>query len=122
MSERSKRLLYWTPRILSLAFAAFTSIFALDVFELPVGPWEKLGAFAIHLIPTAFVLLALTVVWRREWIGAFVFPALALLHLVSKWGQLDPIAYIMIEGPLVVLGILFWLNWRDRAGLRPARG
>jgi len=31
MSKFSKRALFWTPRALSIAFAAFLSLFAMDL-------------------------------------------------------------------------------------------
>ena len=65
MNEASKRFVYWLPRILCIAFAAFLSIFALDVFELRVDFWHKALALGIHLIPTGTVLVALAIVWRR---------------------------------------------------------
>ncbi len=120
MNPTTRRLLYWTPRILCMAFAAFLALFAMDVFGMPMDPWQKALALLMHLIPTIIMVLAVVIVWRREWIGAGLFPLLALAHLVSKWGQLDWIAYVMIEGPLVLLGILFWFNWQNRATLRPS--
>jgi hypothetical protein len=120
MSETTKRLLYWTPRALCIGFALFLSIFAMDVFDMPVDAWQKAFALLMHLIPTGLVLLALVIVWRREWMGAVLFPALAVLHLVTKWGQLHWSAYVVIEAPLVLLAALFWIGWRDRAVLRPS--
>ena len=119
MNDTTKRLLYWTPRILCIAFAAFISIFAMDVFSLPLDVWHKALALLMHLIPTAIVLIVLMIVWRREWIGAVLFPLLAVFHAVTKWGQLDWAAYAMIDGPLLLLGILFGFNWRSRSTLRP---
>jgi hypothetical protein len=48
---------------------------------------------------------------RREWIGAILFPLLAVFHLVTKWGRLDWAGYAVIDGPLLVLGVLSLLNW-----------
>jgi hypothetical protein len=119
-NEMTGRLLYWTPRILCIAFAAFLGIFAMDVFALPLDPWHKALALLMHLIPTAVVLVALAIVWRWEWIGAVLFPLLAVFHLVTKRGRLDRAGYAMIDGPLLVLGVLFLVNrlGRRRAGLR----
>jgi hypothetical protein len=120
MNKTAKRLVYWTPRIICIAFAAFLSIFAMDVFSMPVDFWHKALALAVHLTPTAFVLVALMVGWRREWIGAVAFPLLAVFHLVTKWGQFHWSAYAVIDGPLLLMAILFWVNWSNRATLRPS--
>lgn len=114
-----KRVMFWTPRIICIAFAAFLAIFALDVFDMPGGFWYKALALVMHLIPAGMVLIVLAIAWRREWIGAVFFPLLAILHLVTKWGQLDWTAYAIIDGPLLLLGIFFWVNWAKRAVLRP---
>jgi len=39
---------------------------------------------------------------------------LAVAHYVSKRGQLDPIGYAVIEIPLILLALLFWMSWRSR--------
>ncbi len=108
------RLLFWTPRVLCVAFAGFLSIFALDVFSEHAGFAHTAVAFLLHLIPAAVVLLALAVAWRREWIGAILFPLLAVVHVASAWGRFEWTAYAVIDGPLLVLGLLFALNWRHR--------
>ncbi len=106
------RALYWAPRLLGIAFAAFLGVFALDVFAMPLGIGDKTVALMMHLIPSLVVLAALAVVWRWEWVGALLFPALALFHLTSKWGQLDVSGYVVIELPLLLLGALFYVSWR----------
>lgn len=117
MNETTKRVLYWTPRIIGLAFAAFLGIFALDVFSMPVDIGHKALALLMHLIPTGMVLVALMIVWRREWVGAVLFPLLAVVHLVPTWGRLDWSGYALIDGPLLLLGILFWVNWSHKTTL-----
>jgi len=119
MNETTKRVVYWTPRIICIAFAAFLGIFAMDVFSMRVDFWHKALALLIHLIPTALVLIALMVGWRREWIGAVVFPLLAVFHLVTKWGFHWSV-YALIDGPLLLMAVLFWVNWSNRATLRPS--
>ena len=114
MSETTKRLVYWTPRILCIAFALFLSIFAMDVFGMPLDFPYKLLALFMHLIPTWLVLLTLAVVWCREWIAVVVFPLLAAVHLVTKWGQLDWSAYAIVDGPLFLLAVLFLISWRQK--------
>jgi hypothetical protein len=108
------RALYWTPRMLGIAFAIFLGIFAVDELRTPADVWIRALPFAMHLIPAAIVLAALLIVWRREWIGAILFPLLAVGYVAMAWGRFDWSAYAVIAGPLVALGILFGLNWRQR--------
>jgi hypothetical protein len=118
MTTTSKRALFWIPRILCLVFAAFISLFALDVFEEGLGVWRTALALLMHLIPTFLILVVLAVSWRWEWVGGVLFTALALLYLVLFWGRFHWSAYAMISGPLCLVGVLFLLNWVWRADLR----
>lgn len=118
MKPGMRWVLFWTPRILCILFALFLSLFALDVFDADHGFWEAIPAFLIHLIPVYIVLIVLAVSWRWEWVGAIVFPALAVFYLVSTWGRFHWSAYAVISGPLLLLGVLFLLNWIYRAQLR----
>lgn len=109
------RLVFWTPRLSVIAVAAFMTVFALDVFDMPLPPLQKLAAFIIHLLPTAIVVAGLVLMWTHEWVGAAFFPLLALVHLATRGAHLRPVTALLIELPLLLLGALFWMNWRHRA-------
>jgi hypothetical protein len=115
MTEPSMRLLYWTPRVVCIAFAAFLAIFAADELGGPGELWPRILTLTVHLIPAAMVLAGLCFAWRREWIGAVLFPLLAVIYLTATRGQLDWSAFAVIVGPLLFIGILFGLDWRQRA-------
>ena len=68
-----KRFLFWLPRVLSALFAAFISLFALDVFGAGYGFWETIWALFVHLIPTWLILAALAISWRWECWAGFCF-------------------------------------------------
>jgi len=114
MNTPVKHLLFWTPRILGLLFAAFISLFALDVFEEHHGFWQTALALALHLIPTAILLLILGTAWRWEWVGALIFPALGGLYIFHFWGRFPWATYVLISGPLFLLGGLFLVGWLKR--------
>ena len=113
-----KRLLCWTPRILCILFAAFLSLFALDVFGEGNSFWKPILALLIQLVPVFFLILILVLSWRWGWVGGIVFPSLGVLQIVTKWGIFPWSVYAIIAGPLFLLGILFWINWIYRAELR----
>ena len=119
MEESVKRLLFWMPRILCIAFAAFVSLFALDVFGEGYDFFETILAFVIHLIPTGIILIALVVFWRWEWFGGMAFTALGVVYIVM-FGDREfswPV-YVIMSGPLFLLGVLFLINWLCRKQLR----
>lgn len=100
----------WTPRVLSILFACFISLFALDVFA-EGRPWtETLVALLMHLIPTYVLILILVFAWRRPWVGALAYTALAIAYAVMAGRH--PSWILAIAVPLLVTAGLFWLSWR----------
>ncbi len=116
MRKPTKRLLFWTPRIICIFFALFLSLFALDVFGEGYGFRKTIQALFIHLIPVYVVIAVLVAAWRWEWIGGVIFIFLGVLYLVTWHGHWS--AYLGISGPLFLLGCLFFLNWFYRKEIR----
>jgi hypothetical protein len=115
----SSSVLCWTPRVLTLLFAVFLAMLALDVFEQPLGLWGTLVALFLHLIPTVVVLAFLAAAWRRPWVGGAVYVALGVLFLVATGGRAPWPTYAAISGTLIVIGALFLLDWLHRRPLLP---
>jgi len=114
MSPFLKWLLFWMPRILGALFAVFTSLFALDVFGEGYSFWETILALLMHLVPTYIIVVVLAVAWRWEWVGAILFPILGVLYLVMSRGRFPWSVYLIISGPLFLVGGLFLVNWLCR--------
>jgi len=102
-------MLRWVPRILCILFAAFISLFAMDVFGQGAGFWKTFLALLIHLIPTFLMILILILSWRGVWIGAIFF-ILSGIGCVVWQGLKYPVLYI----PLFLVGFLFLINWLFR--------
>ena len=119
MKPATRKLLYWSPRVLGLLFALFTVIFAFDVFDENQGFWPTALALALHLVPTAILFLCVFIAWRKEWIGAILFFGLAVLYVVWAWGRFPLSVYFVMAGPMALTGILFLLNWIYRSELHP---
>ena len=118
MNKSLKQMLFWTPRILCILFAMFLSLFSFDVFNEGYGFWETIFALLMHLVPVYIVIIVLIVAWRWEWVGAIMFFILAVLYPIWGWGRIHWSAYLGISGPMVLLSVLFLLNWIYRAQLR----
>jgi hypothetical protein len=118
MKAVSKRLLYWVPRILTILFAVFVNVFAMDVFSEHVPFWRLMLALLMHLIPTFVVLIALALAWRWEWIGAVAYVALGVFYIWSFAGRFPLLTYVVIAGPMFVIGGLFAMNWMLRKEVR----
>ena len=109
-----RQLLFWSPRVLTLLFAVFLSLFALDVFEEGYGFWDTVVALFLHLIPTWILLIVLAVSWRWEWVGAVMLVVLGLVYIHFAAGRGHPEWALVISGPLFLVGGLFLLNWLKR--------
>jgi hypothetical protein len=110
------KFLYWTPRILAIIFVLFLMLFSLDVFEPGLTAWQIIIGLFMHNIP-AFVLLAIVIIsWKHELVGAIGFTlagilyiALLLLKPKFEWYMLS--WSLIIAGPAIAVGILFYINW-----------
>ena len=117
MDRSSRLLLYWSPRVLGVAVVLFLSLFALDAFQEGLGPWRAALAFLIHLAPAALVAAVLALAWRWEWLGAALFAVAATLYATRMLPR-NPIAVLLISGPLVLLAALFLVGWLKRSELK----
>ena len=118
MNKLSKKVLYWTPRVLGILFAAFVTLFAFDVFGEDKAVGETIVALLMHLIPTAVIVIALIIGWKRELMGAILFIGLALFYLYWGWGQFPKITYLMMSGPPFFIGVIFLMGWVFRRELK----
>jgi hypothetical protein len=118
MKQSTKKILYWSPRILCILFALFTSIFAFDVFEGQHPFGEILLALFMHLIPTFFIIFILILAWRWEWIGGIAFILLSISYVVWVWGRFPLLVYIVICGPMLIISILFFISWNLRKDIK----
>ena len=114
MTESTKGVLFWAPRILAILFAIFLSVFALDVFEETKGFLETLTALTLHLIPAFLVVVLLVLAWRWEMIGVIGFAGLAISYVVLFWRRFPLVTYAMISGSMLLMSVLFLLSWRHR--------
>jgi len=102
-------LVYWTPRVLSIAFIAFLALLSLDIFDLGLGFWGTALGLLIHNIP-AIILLAVTIV-----VAGIAY--LVLLAFISsrsgfEWGYLASAA--IISGAAFLIGALYLIGWRRK--------
>jgi hypothetical protein len=90
--------IYWLPRVLSIVFILFISMFALDVFGEP----QWFLALLMHLIPS-FILLIMTVVaWNHERLGGIIFIIAGFFMLISSRFE-----SLILSLPAIAIGVLF---------------
>jgi len=121
MTQSARGVLFWAPRMLTILFALFLSVFALDVFSETKGFLETLTALVLHLVPTFLVIVLLVFAWRRELIGVIAFAGMAVAYVVVMWERGFPwVTYVIISGTLLLISVLFLLSWRQRLRARTA--
>lgn len=116
MRSQIKKAIFWTPRLLTILFAIFISLFALDAFTEGEGFTKTLSAFLIHLIPTATIVTILVLAWKREWIGGVGFFLLGIAYAIVAVSH--PQWILFISGPLFVISIFFLIGWFRRYEIR----
>ena len=128
MTTTGDKVLFWLPRLLSIAFLAFLSLFALDVFDGQHGFWETLLGLTMHLIPVFALAVVLALAWRWEWIGALLFAAAGAAYVLMLVGRPNPplmmklVWSLTIAGPAFVVAALFLAAWLRRGRLVVSAG
>jgi hypothetical protein len=119
--KKINKFIYWIPRILSILFILFLSLFSLDVFDSANNYTfiQILLAFFMHNIPSLVLIVILVVSWRYEIVGGIAFILAGLLYilliLLSPNFELFMLGWLIpILGPVFLIGILFLINWKKR--------
>lgn len=104
------KVLYLAPRILSLLFVAFLSLFALDVFNEYQG-FSLVLPLLIHLLPSLILLVIVAFAWKYDLVGAAAFLSFAALYVWQAGLDRPWRWYAVIAGPAALVGVLYLANW-----------
>jgi len=117
MVENNK-FLFFLPRILSIAFILFLSLFSLDIFGQGYNFWETIVGLFMHNILLIILTIFLVVFWKKDFYEAIVFSITALFFIVkmaisilrtSEGGILNP-GLLIIIFPLILIATLFLIS------------
>lgn len=116
MENKVSKLVYWTPRILSIIFIAFLALMSLDVFGMGLGFWQTIGGLLMHNIPVFILLAVLIISWKYEIVGAVVFILAGLLYIFLAVRGADNLGMalawsVQISGVAFIIGGFFLANW-----------
>lgn len=67
------KIVYWTPRILSILAIALILLFGADAFDPKLSLQDQLIGFMMHSIPGVILILILLVAWKWELIGGLIY-------------------------------------------------
>lgn len=110
-------IIYWLPRILSIAFVLFLSLFALDVFSEYTG-WDLLLALFIHLLPSLVLCGIVVISWKYDLVGTIIFLSFAIFYIIAVGLDRHWTWYAFISGPTFIIAILFLISWFQRKKFR----
>lgn len=120
MKSNVSPVIYWIPRVLSLAFVAFLMLFSLDVFDEGLGFWGTLLGLFMHNLPALILLIVVLVSWKHELVGAVAFIAAGFLYILLTTIRGGIPWYIVlswsanIAGPAFLIGALYFVGWRKK--------
>lgn len=116
--------LYWSPRVLTILFILFISLFSLDVFD-PANNYtlmQMLLAFLMHNIPTFIMIIFLVFAWKYEIVGSIGFVLFGLMYIgfvlmnMFRYGfEWYYLAWtFQIALPAFIIAYLWYLNWKRK--------
>lgn len=101
----TKKLLYWTPRILAILAILFMMIFSMDCFEM--GGKDALICLVMHNIPAFIIIIVLIIAWKWELIGGILFVAAFIAAGIFFGSFTGNPASLIVISPFLLVGILF---------------
>ena len=120
--KKTEKILYWAPRILSILFICFLTLFSLDVLEQGKSTGKILIGLFMHNIPSIIMIILLVIAWRKESVGAICYLGAGFLYIgVVTFSVINSelpwyviTRSLTVAGPTFIIGILFLINWKKR--------
>lgn len=116
MNQAFKKLLYFSPRVLSLMMVVFLMLFSLDVFKITTTTQDLVVGLVIHNLPALLLLITSIIAWKYELFGTVVFYIGAIIYgFMVFTNQLNFLMqlnwFLSLATPLVFIGTLYLLNY-----------
>lgn len=116
---KTRTIIHWSARIISIAAIVFVSLFALDSFATELSLKEQLVGFAIHMIPSFVLLAILIVAWKWELAGGIIYVLIGLVlspllfvynYRVNHSVGISLSIILLITFPFLLAGVLFIMS------------
>ncbi len=120
MERKVSTFVYWAPRVASILFIVFLSLFSLDVISPSLSLSQILIGMLIHNIPVFVLIVVLIISWKYEIVGGIAFVSAGLLYMGMTLTQAEIPWYIALSWsmtiafPAIVIGVLFMINWHKK--------
>lgn len=105
------KFIYWSPRVLSIALILFLMVFSLDVFDESLSFWQTVLGLFMHNLPSLVLAIIIWISWKYEIVGGVAFILAGLAHLILSIKGGRGVAFLIIDVPAFLVGILFLVGW-----------
>ncbi len=109
-SSPSRRILIWTPRVLSALIVFTFALLGTDAFHQSGNKIIQFGRFLTHLLPCFLAIGTSFLAWYWPLIGGSAFLVLALSYLLTAGIGAGLQAHLIITAPLALCGVLFLVS------------
>lgn len=121
IQKKNSKLIFWTPRILSIILVLFLTIFSWDVFDENLGFWKIALALLIHNIPALLLAAIIWISWKYEIVGGVAFICAGIAHMlfsilrvgVEPW-YISAAFSLILDVPAFLIGSLFLVGWNKK--------
>jgi len=118
-NKNINRLVYFTPRVLSIIFILFLALMSLDALNNNYPFFETLLRLLIHNIPTIILLAVLIISWKYEIVGGIGFLLTGILYIIWVFAKSVKSGFewyyllwiLQVSGTAFFIGIMFLVGW-----------
>ena len=106
----------WIPRVLTIIYIIFISMFSLDVFQSGKSIWIILGGFVVHNFPSIILLLIFILTWNRPLIIGIFYTVISIIFTFFFKTYHEIYVFLFISLPPFAAGasylIIFFTAWK----------
>lgn len=97
----------WLPRILSIVFILFLTLFSFDVFGTDAPLYQEIFGFFIHTLPSIALLIILILGWKKPFYTGVLYLILAIFFTVFFKTYQSTYSFILLSLLPAIIGVLF---------------
>lgn len=106
----TQKLLYWIPRVFTIAAILFMLMFSMDSFGDDATFIKQMLGFLIHNIPVFILIVILVIAWKRELLGGILFILAFIAGAVFFKSFSGNAGSLVVIIPFFITGLLFILH------------
>ena len=112
----SKKILYWSPRIIGILAILFMMLFSLDCFDGNETFGNQLICLFMHNLPSLGCILLLFIAWKWELVGGILFTLIFIAMAIFFRSFAGNPASLAVISPFLITGILFIVHHQLHKG------